>query len=834
MNPHNIYLRNMNRFLLLLYLLFFPLNLIFSNPLIVNSQKINRTGNRLEIHSGDLHYRIELCSSTMFRVRAATNKGFGEDEPWMVINYNWPDVQCRITEKRNAFTIVTDDLIVEGTFEPFHIKVYNKANKIIHADADIIDYSSGYNGDSVFCVKKLFADEHFFGFGERMDFIDQRGKKVSLNVGRGIGTDHIEGAYNILNANYAPVPFMMSTRGYGIFFHNAFQSEWDMGYSGAEYYSFQANGGELDYYFMYGPAFTSIMEQYTHLTGRTPLMPRFALGLHVGTYSGGTWGHEDLTSQYYVVQLARKLRELGIPADILHLDSTWRIFGKKSGKGGTSFEWRQPGFPDPKAMFDSLYDMHYQMVGLHIRPRIDNGEKNNYLDMAQKAGFTYPENGMPGDFPDFFNTRAADWWWDNCLLPLAQLGCKFVKTDEGSAFGRLGNEVNRVGPEGKEIAALHNLFPIAYAKAPFEHFMTLNGIRGMNHTREGFAGIQRYPFIFAGDWPSEWQYFLPVIRGGINCGLSGIGAWTHCMGGFEHIADTELYIRWCQFGMFSPVALLFGMEHPRYKEPWQYGEQALSVFREYDRLRYRLIPYIYSSYYTMYKTGAPIIRALVFHHPDDPNTYAIDDQYYFGDNFIICPVTVKGAVSRIVYLPEGTWYDYWSGKQFTGKQYILVKTPIEKLPVFVKGGSIIPMQPEKEYIEATPPDSLLFEIFPKGHSRFELYEDDGISLDYQKDVYAITKIESMEENDSIRILFHPARGSYKAVHNNYRIKLHLDKRPVTVSFQSTGSEARLSDLGYDAFFKSGEKGWFYDTGDHLLWISFKPDSIAGFALTVKK
>jgi len=816
----------MNKLLFFTTFFLLQLSIAYSNN---SNNNVKCNGNIIEIFSGNQQYRIELCNSSMFRVRVAKDNKFENDEPWMVVKYQWPQVSYALTQKKKVFKIETDDLIIEGILNPFKLKVYNKQYWLIHADAGV-NNAMVYKGDTAYCFKQLFADEHFFGFGERMDFIDQRGKIVELNVGRGIGADHIEGAYNILKANYSPVPFMMSTRGYGIFFHNAYKSNWDMGHSDTESYSFSATGGEIDYYFIYGPAFTAIIEQYTMLTGRTPLMPRYALGLHVGTYSGGTWGHEDLTSQYYVIQLARKLRELGIPADILHLDSTWRIFGKKSGKGGTTFEWRQPGFFNPKAMFDTLYSLNYQMVGLHIRPSLDNGEKNNYLDLAQQAGITYPENGLPGDFPDFFNAGATDWWWKNCLLPLAEIGCRFVKTDEGSAFGHLGNEVNRTGPTGKEIEKLHNLFPIAYAKAPFEHFMSYNGTRGMNHTREGFAGIQRYPFIFAGDWPSEWQYFQPVIRGGINCGLSGIGAWTHCMGGFEHVADPELYIRWCQFGMFSPVALLFGMEHPSYKEPWNYGPEALAIFRKYARLRYKMVPYIYSSYYTMYKTGLPIMRALVMHHPDDPNTYQIDDQYYFGDNIMVCPVIVKNAVSRIVYLPEGMWYDYWTGQKFNGKQYILIKTPLEKLPVFIKGGAIIPMQPVSSYIGKNLPDTLHIEIFPFENSSFELYEDDGVSLDYQKGIFSVTKIECIENANNIMVIFHPSQSTFRADHKNYKIEIHMDKRPAKVSVQYNDHELSLPETAYE----SGKNGWEYNAGEHVLLISCIQGNSEGCRILINK
>src|SRR5699024_3021926 len=183
---------------------------------------------------------------------------------------------------------------------------------------------------------KLFLGEHLFGFGERMDFIDRRGKKVKLNVGRGDAPSHLMGAYNIMEANYSPVPFFMSTRGYGIFFHTPYATQWDMGHSNAGSYSFSAAAGEVDYYFIYGPGFPTILDLYTTLTGKSPLLPKVAYGLNVGTYSGGTWGHEKHASPEYVVNLGRKFKQTGIPADILHLDSTWRIFGN-NGHGATTF-----------------------------------------------------------------------------------------------------------------------------------------------------------------------------------------------------------------------------------------------------------------------------------------------------------------------------------------------------------------------------------------------------------------------------------------------------------------------------------------------------------------
>lgn len=782
----------------LLSVIFF--SMIFSS-LSGKEKPVFSENNLITIKSESSVYRIELCTPSMFRVRMANNGVFEENEPWMVIKYDWSPVEYTLKGGKNTYTVQTSAIKITFNINPFSVQVYDLKNNQIHGDAVSQKPSLGNMNDSVFSRKKLFPDEHFFGFGERMDFIDQRGKEVFLNVGRGNLRPHEIGAYNILEANYSPVPFMMSTRGYGIFFHNAYPSKWDMGKTSDDTYSFSAPGGEMDYYFIFGPAFTSLLEQYTQLTGRSPLLPRFSSGLHVGTYSGGTWGHEHLTSQYYVVALAKKFRELGIPLDILHLDSTWRIFGKKNGKGGTSFDWRQPGFPDPSAMFDSLYALNIQMAGLHIRPRIDDGDTKNLLEQAQKIeGITYPENGKPGDFINYFDSTSSQWWWDNCLLPLAKQGCMFVKTDEGSAFGHIGNEINKVGPQGKDIAKWHNLFPIAYAQRPYEHFASYNKLRGMNHTREGFAGIQRYPFIFAGDWPTEWQYFLPVIRAGINLGLSGVGSWTHCMGGFEHNGDPELYVRWCQFGMFSPVAMLFGMDHPGYKEPWNYGEEALKIFTKYDKLRYTLTPYIYTTFYQMYRTGIPVMRAMVLINPEDENTYTIDDQYFFGDNFLVCPVTVKSAKTRVVYLPEGKWIDYYTGKKYDGKQNITVTTPLDRMPLFVKAGAIIPMQNEVQYLGKTNPDTIIFEVFPYKQSQFELYEDDGLSEEYKNGMYSLTKVTCNDLQNDLIVEVKKPEGKFKVEKFNTVLKMHLDKKPASI--QNIDPSA-----------------WRYDEENKILWIS---------------
>ena len=736
---------------------------------------VNKSGSIFTLNTQNAVLKLEFCSPSIIRIRASWNGIFESDEPWMVIQYQWPSVQVIKSETANQVVLQSSVLTVKVDKSNAAIHVYNRAGELLSSESG---GGAFIEHEKPACKKILQADEHFFGFGERMDFMDQRGKMLRLNVGRGKGLPHEVGAYNILEANYCPVPFFMSTKGYGIFFHNSFATQWDMGHTTAEQYGFSADGGELDYYFMYGPGFGELLNQYTSITGKAPLMPKFALGLHIGTYSGGTWGHEQLTSDTYVLMLALKLRAMGIPVDILHLDSVWRIFGKVGGKGATSFEWR-PTFRNPGGMFDSLYAMGFNMVGLHIRPRFDNGNTLKLLDTAQKLGFTYPEKDNPGEFVNFFDQKAVDWWWLHGVKRVADQGAMFLKTDEGSAFGSLANESDKVGPTGRDAQKLHNVFPIAYAKAPYEKFAINNKLRGMNHTREGYAGIQRYPFIFAGDWPSEWQYFAPVIKAGLNIGISGVGNWAHCMGGFEHVADPELYIRWTQFGLMSPVAHLFGMDHPAYKEPWNYGEDALRIFKHYDSLRYRLIPYLYSHQYEMYKTGLPVMRALVLHHQNDPNVYDITDQYMLGGSLMVCPVTTKGAKTRTVYLPEGDWYDYHTGKKYAGKQYVHVVTPLDILPMFVKAGGIIPMQPGMAFVGQKPVDTLTVEVYP-GNGKFTLYEDDGRSTKYQDGEFALTEITMVQDGKKLTFNLTKPAGKYSPEKHVFSLKIKAAEKPASV------------------------------------------------------
>jgi len=764
-------------------------------------------GNQIILTTPAGHVRIEFCTPEMFRVRCSSGTEFPENEQWMVRKYVFHPVHYAIQDKDSYLFIETEKLNIHAYKNPFKLDVFDKNGQSLYSELK----GQRLFADSVKNVVALQPDEHFFGLGERMDFLDQRGKKVYLNVELGRGAKPAVGGKDILRANYCPVPFVMSTKGYGIFFHTGYPTEWNMGWDSKDWYSFKAFGGELDYYFIYGPDFYTLIDRYTDLTGKSPMLPRFAMGLHVGTYSGGTWKYESATGDRYPVQLARRLRMEGVPFDLLWLDSTWRMFNSTFGNGGCTFEWRDT-FKDPNQMFKDVYAENVKMMGLHVRSILDNGPEFKLLDQAREKGnILVPHAGSEG-LVNFFDPAAVDWWWENGARKVVDKGAMFFKTDVGGTY-RLNENAS---PEEKsKAAALHNLFPLAYAEAPYRKFEEQNQMRGLTHTREGYAGIQRYPYIWAGDWGSEWQWFEPVIRAGLNIGMSGVGNWTHCMGVFEQYSpyDTELYIRWCQFGMFSPIAMVFGMDHPRYHEPWTYGKEALENFKKYARLRYSLIPYIYTLSYRLHQTACPMMTPLVMDYPQDENTYNLSRQYMFGPWMMVCPVTTKGALSQPVYFPGGEWFDYETGERIAGRQYKSFLTPIDLLPIYIKAGAIIPMQQPMEWVDQEPVDVLTLDVYPSGNTSFEMYEDDGLSLDYKREIQAITRFTSELTGNNWVFTAEKPVGSFKPAAHTYLIKARLDYMPEKI----TENGKVLPRL--DSVIAVEEKaGWYYDEATKRLWI----------------
>jgi len=410
---------------------------------------------------------------------------------------------------------------------------------------------------------------------------------------------------------------------------------------------------------------------------------------------------------------------------------------------------------------------------------------------------------------DFTNPEATNWWWHRPeSRALFEMGMDVYKQDL-TTFEGTGVVFYNGMPEEE----VHNLYPILYIKSGFEESQKIRreihkkNVRGVIFTGCGYAGIQRYPIHWCDDIGDGT--FKGAIRYMLNLGLSGVS--------FAYGLQENLNgYRDCQFGMFSPIAEDFDGDTIL----WVSGKH-LDHYRFYHKLHYRLLPYIYTCAHISNVTGLPIARAMVLEYQDDPGIYDKDLQYMFGSELLVAPVPQsredEKAVAIIdVYLPKGNWLDYWTGDRYTGPQNISYTSPIDKIPLFVKAGAIIPMQPDMNYVGEKPVDPLTLDIYPSGTSSFTLYEDDGETENYKKGAFALTTFVSVEREDGIIIDIGQSKGQYegKLKNRGYILKLNGVCAADRVEVESK----TLKEFTSQKEFENSTTGWWYDSSKRILLV----------------
>ncbi|NJL21139.1 MAG: DUF5110 domain-containing protein, partial [Leptolyngbyaceae cyanobacterium SM1_3_5] len=496
----------------------------------------------------------------------------------------------------------------------------------------------------------------------------------------------------------------------------------------------------------------------THLTGRMPLPPKWAIGYHQCR-----WSYE---SENEVRELAKEFRARKIPCDVIHLDIDYM-------RGFRVFTWSPKRFPDPAKLINEIAQDGFKVVtivdpGVKYEPEadysvVDEGLAQNYFVRTAQGklfhGYVWPDRSV---FPDFLRSDVQHWWGD-CQKALTEMGVAGIWNDMNEPalndrpFGDPGNKIPFPldAPQGSSDertthAEAHNLYGLGMAKAAYEGLLRLRPTeRSFVLTRSGFAGVQRYSSVWMGDNHSLWDYLegsLPML---CNMGLSGV-AFVGCdIGGFAGNATAELFARWMQVGLLYPLMRAHSITGSERHEPWVFGDRVEQICREYIELRYRLLPYYYSLFWQAATTGAPILRPLLYEFPQDHTTYQIDDQVMLGSGLMAAPILKPEREHRAVYLPEGTWFDWWTEERYEGKTHILAHAPIDRMPLYVRAGSIVPIQPVMQFVDERAIDVLTLKVWP-GDGEFTLYEDDGRSFAYQSGQFATTQIRVwMADEDAI-------------------------------------------------------------------------------------
>lgn len=579
--------------------------------------------------------------------------------------------------------------------------------------------------------------EAFYGFGERFTPLDKWGQELVLWTAD---------SGNVSSPrSYKNIPFLMSTAGYGLFVHSSQPMVCRMGSESSISYSIHVADSHLDYFLIYGPDLKQILKHYAGLTGHAPVPPRWSLGFWVS--------RAGYRSREEVETVVREMRERDLPCDVLSLDPWWMGDGPWS-----TYEWDAAAFPRPAEMVAGLRQQGVRTC-LWINPYVPTGTPAHAeaLDkgflVSRPGGEASPVveafAGQSLAAIDFTNPAAQAWFQDK-LRALLDMGVAVFKTDFGEQA-----PVDAVYHDGRSGLEMHNLYPLLYNRTVFELTEAYFG-RGFTWGRSAYAGSQRYPVQWGGDSYSCLNQMACQIRALLGYGLSGVPFCSHDVGGFDYppqafdqserssqwfleecAPDAVVYTRWLQFGAFSSHVRAHGKQ-PR--EPYAYGPQVEAIARRYLKLRYRLLPYIYSQAVRSTQTGLPMARAMVLEFQDDPTTHSLDLQYLFGDSFLVAPVVRRDDRCR-VYLPAGDWLDYWTKQAVTGPRWLDVEVPLDTLPLWVRAGAIIPMGPEMAHTGERPLDPLTLELYrPQGEASTVVRDEDqpDIPVRYARHGHSLT------------------------------------------------------------------------------------------------
>jgi alpha-glucosidase (family GH31 glycosyl hydrolase) len=714
-----------------------------------------RDGDTIRIYAGASEFRLTFYAVDVLRVDFLPSPLSALDSSFVVIRAPAHDLSLSVRDTDSMLVITSSQIQVQCRKHPLRFSFADSSGRILLKEPA----EGGMAADHAerrlrFCLN---ANEHFYGTGERGTRLDKRGlafESYNTQVG-GYSTP-----LATMNLN---VPFLASSRGYALYVDNVFRGRYDLGASDTGKFSYTATGGELSWYLLAAPTIPEQVNRYTWLTGRQPLPPRWAFGY----IQSKNRYHDEAEAR----SIVRTLREKQIPCDGLVLDLAWFVH-----MGDVS--WDTTRWPRHDAMISEFLAQGIKTILITepyiVQPSHNFGEAESHGYLAKdSAGHIFLLDkwwscgGCTASLLDLTNPEVQRWWWEKHSGAFSS-NVAGIWTDLGEPERHPEEMVHHLGSASK----IHNIFNLLWARTIFDGFKQMRpGERVVNLTRSGFAGIQRYGVLpWSGDVARSFgglEVQMPMM---LNMGLSGLAYHNSDIGGYARMPTTpELYVRWMQYGVFCPITRAHGAGetvHGSPTEPWQFGAQAETICRDYLRLRYRLLPYIYTLAYRNYESGLPLARPLFFLDPGDTTLFNESSSYLWGESFLVSPIVGPGQTTKSVYLPRGTWVNFWTDEVVQGGRHIVVHTPLERMPLFVRAGSIIPMAPAMNYSDERPLDTLTLCVYPAdtGEAIFSLYEDDGKSLEYQEGKHSFSPYTcrsfTTDTGPALKIVAGRSQGSF--------------------------------------------------------------------------
>jgi alpha-glucosidase len=729
-------------------------------------KEVKQDANKFYFSDGTSTVQIRIVSDEIIRVKLAPNSVFLEEFSYAVPSLEQKVAVFTFTETATHYQVATNTVQCLISKADFCISFADNQGNITNQDYQAMHFeeNTAFGGYYVYCTKKCSNGESFFGLGDKPTDFNLRGKRFqNWNTDTYSFSKHQDPLYR-------SIPFYLSLKegnSYGIFFDNTYKTHFDFAHEDQNKTSFWADGGELQYYYIHGPHMMDVVKRYHTLTGTHKLPPMWALGYHQCRWS------------YYpeskLQDLAKNFRDRKIPCDALYLDIDYM-------DGYRCFTWNKKYFPNPKKMIKELSDDGFKTVVI-IDPGIkvdDNywvfkeGKDNKYF--CRRSDDYFMEGHVwPGrcQFPDFTNPEVRK-WWGTLFKELVEVGVAGVWNDmnEPAVFGAgtFPDDVRHDydGHRGSHRKA-HNVYGMQMVRATYDGLKLLQkNKRPFTITRAGYSGLQRYSCVWTGDNVATWEHLKLGSLQMQRLSVSGIPFAGTDIGGFSGEPTGELFTRWIQLGVFSPFMRAHSAGDTAEREPWSFGPELEAINKKFIELRYRLLPYIYAAFWEHHKYGFPILRPVIMLEQDNASNHYREDEFTFGDKILVCPVLNEGATTRKLYLPAGTWYDYWTHEALEGAQEHTVAAPLDSMPIFVKAGSVIPEAPVMQHVNEFEAEELLFQIY---YSNYEVnsfhYEDHGDTFAYEQDIYLEKKFvvngdkTSMLVKQSIEGLFTPRYETYE-------------------------------------------------------------------------
>ncbi|THD67995.1 DUF4968 domain-containing protein [Robertkochia marina] len=717
---------------------------------------------------------ITILRDSVLRFRYATEEGFEPDFSYAIDkNATYGFNHLEVKEEETAYILKTAKLVVTINKKDLRVSIADTKGRVINEDELGFHWEESYlyGGNIVKMSKDAQESESYYAMGDKPSQLNLRGKRIeNWNTDQyAFGKDH--------NPLYKAVPFYVGLHhktAYGIFFDNTFRTHFDFCHERRNVTSFWADGGEMNYYFIYGPKVSEVVQGYTDLTGKPELPPLWTLGFHQCKWS------------YYpesrVKEVTKKFRDLKIPCDGIYLDIDYMDQFR-------CFTWNKEYFPDPKRMVDELLEDGFKTIAI-IDPGIkidkdywvyQQAVENDYF--CKRADGPYMKGKVwPGEcnFPDFTNPEVRDWWAGLYKELIAEIGVRGIWNDMNEPAvmevpGKTFPDDVRHNYDGHPCShrKAHNIYGMQMARATYEGMRKYTfPKRPFVITRAAYSGAQRFTSSWTGDNVATWEHlWIANIQVQRMC-MSGMSFTGSDIGGFAEQPSGELFLRWIQLGIFHPFCRVHSSGDHGDQEPWSFDIEVTDITRKFIELRYKLLPYLYTMFWEYMTDGVPMLKSLMYYDQEDQHTHYRNDEFIFGNHILVCPILEPNAKGRRMYLPRGKWYNFWTNDLLSGGKETWVEADIDQVPVFVKEGAIVPNYPVQQYVgEKELKELTLHVYYAEGTEISKVYEDAGDGYDYKKGRYSLRKFRlTGRENQLIIQQF--KEGKYETPYKKLKLVLH--------------------------------------------------------------